>query len=132
MIFLDIEILLMISDIEISRFEIAYFFNLAYAWVPKIRRGWQHNYSAKTRPAFCTYEQSMNSLMSMLLADRPQPLLPGLKLVQVQPLRNVIPGKRFSSDPPQEQPQVENEPTFLYCLCCFGNNKLDRFPIFRP
>jgi hypothetical protein len=130
-IFLDIKISQTISNIDISRFEIAYFFNLAHAWVPKLRRGWWHNYSTRTRLAGCTDEQSMYSLMSMLLT-RPQRLVPGLKLVQVQPLRNVIPGKRVSSDPPQEQSQVENEPPFLYCLCCFGNNKLDRFPKFRP
>jgi hypothetical protein len=66
-IFLDIEISRTISNIDISRFEIAYFFNLAHAWVPKLSRGWRHNYSTKTRPAGCTDEQSMYSLMSMLL-----------------------------------------------------------------
>jgi hypothetical protein len=59
MIFLNIEISQTISDIEISRFKIAYFFNLAHAWVPKLSRGWQHNYPTKTRLAGCANEQSM-------------------------------------------------------------------------
>ncbi len=33
---------------------------------PQLSGGWRHNYSTKTRPAGCTNEQSMYSLMSML------------------------------------------------------------------
>jgi hypothetical protein len=35
--------------------------------VPQLSGGWQHNYSTKTRQAGCANEQSMYSLLSLIL-----------------------------------------------------------------
>jgi len=39
--------------------------------VPQLCRGWQHNYSTKTRQAGHANEQSMYALMSMLRTKQP-------------------------------------------------------------